>query len=295
MGCLEDRSFLALDGTGSCSSKTMHCAACLPKVPRNGTVTYAHQLFGAASIHPDLRTVMPLMPEPLVKQDGTRKNAGARHAAKRFMAQVRHEHPPARASSLQTVCVPRPRTARRDKTPICPLCSASKQVTMPGCSRRGRQRNTLGTSPLLSGMTVRRMWGIGFAWSMRSPAMPPTQTCGSISLSTGRSALTRCNISVGSRTSACTRGTSFTSCGVDARGGRLTIETCNTLKNQGDHFAHTYGHGEQHLSVVFALVLLLAFLVDQTPQRCCALCPAVGAKLGSKRLLWERLRALFHD
>jgi hypothetical protein len=33
--------------------------------------------------------------------------------------------------------------------------------------------------------------------------------------------------------------------------------------------------------------------VDQTQQRCGALFQAVWAKLGSKRLLWERMRALF--
>ena len=38
-----------------------------------------------------------------------------------------------------------------------------------------------------------------------------------------------------------------------------------------------------------------AFLVDQTPQLCWALFRAVWGKLGSKRLLWERMRALFYD
>ena len=65
-------------------------------------------------------------------------------------------------------------------------------------------------------------------------------------------------------------------------------------KNQGDNFEHNYGHGEQHLSVVFATMLLLAFLVDHTQQLCCTLFRAVWAKLGSKRLLWERMRALFY-
>jgi len=36
-------------------------------------------------------------------------------------------------------------------------------------------------------------------------------------------------------------------------------------------------------------------VVDQTQQLCCALLRAVWAKLGSKRLLWERMRALFYD
>jgi hypothetical protein len=76
--------------------------------------------------------------------------------------------------------------------------------------------------------------------------------------------------------------------------GQIANETCNTLKNHGDHFAHNYGHGEKNLSVVFAMLMMLAFLVDQTQQRWCALLQAVWAKLGSKRLLWERLRALFY-
>ena len=83
------------------------------------------------------------------------------------------------------------------------------------------------------------------------------------------------------------------------RGGRarwkIENETFNTLKNQGYNFEHNYGHGEQHLSVVFAMVMMLAFLVDQTQQLCCALFRAVWTKLGSKRLLWERMRALFYD
>ena len=42
------------------------------------------------------------------------------------------------------------------------------------------------------------------------------------------------------------------------------------------------------------MLMMLAFLVDQTQQLCCALFQAVWAKLGSKRLLWERMRALFY-
>ena len=82
------------------------------------------------------------------------------------------------------------------------------------------------------------------------------------------------------------------------RGGRarwkIENETFNTLKNQGYNFEHNDGHGMKNLSVVFATVMMLAFLVDQTQQLCCALFQAVWAKLGSKRLLWERMRALFY-
>src|SRR5436309_13362601 len=90
---LDDCYLLALDGTGYFSSKTVHCASCLHQVHRNGTITYTHQMFGAAMIHPDVRAVILLMPEPIVKWDGTSKNDCERHAAKRFVAKLRHDHP----------------------------------------------------------------------------------------------------------------------------------------------------------------------------------------------------------
>jgi len=76
---------------------------------------------------------------------------------------------------------------------------------------------------------------------------------------------------------------------------KLENETFNTLQNQGYHFEHNYGHDEQHLAGMCAMLMMLAFLVDQAQQLCCALFQAVWATLGSKRLLWERLRALFYD
>src|SRR2546422_3203634 len=93
MAFLDGHYLVALDGTGYFSSQTIHCASCLHKVHRNGSITYYHQMLGAAIIHPDCREVIPLMPEPIVKQDGTDKNDCERNAAKRFIAQLRQDHP----------------------------------------------------------------------------------------------------------------------------------------------------------------------------------------------------------
>src|SRR6266478_4759324 len=90
---LDGHYLLALDGTGYFSSQTIHCASCLQKVHRNGSITYFHQMLGAAIIHPDMRAVIPLMPEPIVKQDGTAKNDCERNAAKRFVAKLHQDHP----------------------------------------------------------------------------------------------------------------------------------------------------------------------------------------------------------
>jgi len=84
---------LALEGTGYFSSTTIHCASCLHTVHRTGAVTYAQQMLGAAIIHPDVRAVIPLRPEPIVRHDGPDKNDCARNAAKRFVVKLRQDHP----------------------------------------------------------------------------------------------------------------------------------------------------------------------------------------------------------
>jgi len=72
---------------------------------------------------------------------------------------------------------------------------------------------------------------------------------------------------------------------------KIENETFNTLKNQGYHFEHNDGH--ENLSVVLAFLTMLAFLVDPVPQLCCPLFQATWKKVGSKRLLRERMRSHF--
>ncbi len=54
------------------------------------------------------------------------------------------------------------------------------------------------------------------------------------------------------------------------RGGRarwkIENETFNTLKNQGYHIEHNFGHGQQNLSMIFFVLNLLAFYVHQILQ-----------------------------
>src|SRR3989442_11589673 len=49
---LDGHYVLARDGTGYLSSQTIHCASCLHTVHRHGSITYDHQMLGAAMIHP---------------------------------------------------------------------------------------------------------------------------------------------------------------------------------------------------------------------------------------------------
>ena len=131
---------LSVDGTGYFMSDKVHCEHCCEKRHRDGRVSYYHQLLGAALVPPQRRSVLPLAPEPIRRQDGTSKNDCERNAAKRLLTDLRREHP-----HLKLI---------------------------------------------------------------------------------------------------------------------IENETFNTLKNQGYHFEHNFGHGYQHLSTVFAYLMLLAFLLD---------------------------------
>ena len=295
MRFLEDYYLLALDGTEYFSSKTIHCASCLHKVHRNGSITYYHQMWGAALVHPDQRTVIPLMPEPIVKQDGIGKNDCERNAAKRFMAKLRKDHPHLKfivtEDSLSSNA-PHIATLHAhglhyilgvkdgDHAYLFEQVQAAEQAgRVTYYERHDRAARVvhrfrfvndvpLNTSHRDVRVNFIEYWEVGehkvqhFSW------------------------VTDLRVSQ--------RNVYHLMRGGRAR-WKIENETFNTLKNQGYHFEHNYGHGTQNLSVMFAMVMLLAFLVDQTQQLCCALFQAVWGKLGSKRLLWERMRALFYD
>ena len=76
---------------------------------------------------------------------------------------------------------------------------------------------------------------------------------------------------------------------------RIENETFNTLKNQGYHFEHNYGHGNRHLATVLAHLMMLAFLMDQIQQRCCRLFQQALDKALSKTRFWRTLRGLFDN
>jgi hypothetical protein len=88
-----DCYLLSLDGTEYFSSDVIHCDSCLQRKRKDGRVTYYHQMLSAALVHPEHREVIPLMPEPIIKQDGQTKNDCERNAAKRFLQAFRQDHP----------------------------------------------------------------------------------------------------------------------------------------------------------------------------------------------------------
>src|SRR5712671_5945855 len=245
---LNGHYLVALDGTGYFSSKTIHCAACLQKEHRNGSITYSHQMLGAAIIHPDFREVIPLMPEPIVKQDGTKKNDCERNAAKRFINKLSQDHPhlkfiitedalSSNAPHIETLqdygCHSILGVKEGDHAFLFQQVQAAEQAgRVTHYERHDRAAALVHRFRFVNDvpLNVMEYWERGdgkvqhFSWVT--------------------------DLRVNKRTVFHLM-----------RGGRarwkIENETFNTLKNQGYNFEHNYGHGEQHLSVVFALVMIL--------------------------------------
>ena len=80
------------------------------------------------------------------------------------------------------------------------------------------------------------------------------------------------------------------------RGGRarwkIENETFNTLKNQGYHLEHNYGHGAENLATVFGALTFLAFLVDQIQALGCPLFKEAQNPRRTKISFWGCIRGL---
>jgi hypothetical protein len=75
---------------------------------------------------------------------------------------------------------------------------------------------------------------------------------------------------------------------------KIENECFNTLKNQGYHLTHNYGHGEKHLAFNFYQLTLLAFTLQQVAELCDIAYQTCRKVAGSKRSLWEKLRTLIN-
>jgi len=71
---------------------------------------------------------------------------------------------------------------------------------------------------------------------------------------------------------------------------KIENEGFNTLKNQGYHIEHNFGHGKKNLSFNFFLLNLLAFFMHQIFELTDSVYQQLRQKFGSKRNLWDHMR-----
>jgi hypothetical protein len=294
---LDEGYLLALDGTGYFSSAKVHCPNCMEKHHEDGSVTYYHQTLGAAIIHPDKSVVLPMMPEPILKQDGEAKNDCERNAARRYLEKFRVDHP-----TLQVIVV---EDALSSNAPhvrdlqkygmhfILGVKEGDHAYLFEEVRRREEQDPRVEWVIHTSETCLRHVFTI-----VRD--VPLNESNADV-LVTFLRYIEYNDADYTERIFTWITDVKVIQANVwrVMRAGRarwkIENEVFNTLKNQGYSYEHNYGHGEENLSVVFALLMMLAFLVDQVLQLCDPLFQGALEKLGSKRLLWERMRSLFYE
>jgi hypothetical protein len=285
---------LAVDGVGYFSSEKIKCPSCLEKKSRNGAIAYSHQMLAAVLVHPDHPEVIPVCPEPIIKQDGSAKNDCERNASRRFFEHFRHEHP-----RLPVIVIEDALGANAPH--VADLQEHNLRFILgikPGSHAcLFAQMETAVAAGLVHVLTLVDAKGVlhHYRW-LGHAALNESRPDIKVTMleyweihPTGKSHhfswITDLAVAADAVATL-------------AAGGRcrwhVENETFNTLKNQGYHFDHNFGHGHKNLSVVFALLLMLAFLVDQTMQLCDVLFQAVWAALRRKCRLWEAIRSAFY-
>jgi hypothetical protein len=286
---------MSMDGTGYFSSHDIHCEQCCEKHHRNGQVTYYHQMLGMALVHPAHRHVLPLAPEPIVKQDGVTKNDCERNAGKRLLTQFRKEHPKMKIimtedglasngphikllKSLKMSYIlgakPKDHTYLFDWIENSSTAQSYETQDKNGIIHRYRYINQIPLNDSHFDLNVNFL-----IYQEINPKGPKgKQKVKNFSWVT--------DIELSEKTLE-----------IVMRGGRarwrIENETFNTLKNQGYHFEHNFGHGNQHLSSVFAHLMLLAFFIDQLQGLCCTVFQQAVKKMERPLYFWAQFRTLF--
>ena len=287
---LGDYSIVSMDGTGYFSSEKICCPGCLRKESKNGKVRYEHQIMQAALMHPDMRQVIPLVPEAVRNTDGGAKQDCEIEAGKRLIAKIRKSHP-----KLKIILVA---DSLHSKQPFIGEANACGMryiiVVKPGDHKIlmewvNEQRQLKEVSRRVVKDKKGRVHV--YEWVNDVPLNGNEETImthyfeywliDKEKVTYHNSWVTDIPISRDNVREL-------------VRGGRckwkIENETFNTLKNQGYHIEHNYGHGKKHLSMNFFMLNLLAFFVHQIFELSDGLYQQCRKAFGSKRNLWDHLR-----
>lgn len=278
-----------MDGTTYHSSRSVHCKHCLRKTAKkSGETTYSHAVLQGAIMHPDKRQVLPVMPEAIANEDGTKKQDCETNAAKRFIHRLRKDYPRQKfilggdglmshQPMMETVAehnmhflfVAKP----GDHTYLYEWIEAFK--TLPATTFYGdkgsrhviRWQNDV---PLKDGQDAMHVNFIEYQQFNDKGKMIFRNAWVTDILITEDNAVTL------------------------AQAGRcrwkIENECFNSLKNQGYELTHNFGHGKDHLSLNMYLMTLLAFTFHQVFELTDGVFQACRQCYGAKKRMWDDLR-----
>lgn len=296
-GLLADYRFLkkyllfSIDGVHYFESKKIKCKRCLKQHHQKADPSYHHAMLGAVMVHPERREVFPVGSEAIQKQDGASKNDCELNASKRLQDRLLKDY-----KDLPVVIVEDAQFANEPHIEQIlnngwDFIIGVKPTSHPTLFKPFEVRKKLGrvNSLLIKEDQVQHQ----FYWINNLPLNDKGNVRVNFLCYEQQDA--KGNVKRFSWvTSLRLRKSNVYEI---MRGGRarwkIENEAFNTLKNQGYHFEHNYGHGYNYLCNVMALMMLLAFLIDQIIQACNRLFNDIWIAAKAKNRVWERMRAVF--
>jgi len=282
---------IAIDGTDYFCSNNVSCPHCLTKKLKNGE-QYHHQLAGACMVHPGQQTVFPVFAEPITRQDGDKKNDCEYNAVKRLIPKIPQILPTVKHLLLLDGLFATGPVIRLALFYNMDFISVIKEGYVLVQAQRLEQNKELECK----------------TWYPNKHLKCTAKWANNLILNGANQDITVNYVQyeeIDTRTGKVVySGKWITSLPIDKNRveefvqtartrWKIENETFNTLKNQGYHLEHNYGHGKQFLSSVFATMMLLAFLVDQLTQNMDKTFQKARQAANTSRDFWLKVRVLF--
>jgi ribosomal protein S8 len=279
------------DGTGHYCSGKVNCKHCIVKESKDGKKQYHHQLLAAVNVHPTEKEVFPLGVEPIINTDGCTKNDCEINASKRLIPHIRRSLPNEKLLGVFDALYangPHIKNLQdHDMSYIIGIKSGHVYELAKELKSQGFLHEMEWTK---DEKHCEVCYYNGFTLNMTHPNIivnyfDYTETdlkTGSVYFSSWIT-----NIQV--------RKTIIEELVAVARSRwKVENQTFNTLKNQGYHLEHSYGHGKYNLATNFALLTFLAFLIDQMIQYFDTFFQKAWKERGTKTALWQKIREIFN-
>ena len=279
-----------IDGTQYFTSEKINCPKCLFKTHKNGKVTYHHQVLAAAIVCPGIKHVIPLAPEAVQNSDGTTKQDCEINAGKRILKKIRADHPKLKITIAGD--------SLYSKQPFLDELKANKMsfILVAKPLDHKNLHRWVDETRGIKGTNILKINDFNgskhvYEWLNDIPLNdnPKADSVNffEYSMFKGKKRTFRSSwvtdIPITSQNIK-----ELVKCG-RAR-WKIENETFNTLKNQGYHAEHNYGHGKQNLAYNFFLLTLLAFYMHQIFNLSCRHYQNCRSQFSAQEEFWNNLR-----
>ncbi len=302
---LDKYYILSGDGSQYFSSKTVHCDNCMIKEHKDGSKTYYHQVYAGSIVHPNVKEVIPVFPEPIQKSDGMAKNDCERNASRRFYENFRSDHP-----KLNVIVVEDGLSSNsphithlkklnfhfvlgvkeRDHKYMFDWIRSSDEV-----KRLSREMVQGKRVKEITTQTIRFLNNVPLNYANDGLKVNYLEVVEKVEKLDWLGNITDKKETTFTWVTdlEITLENSFDLMEAGRRRWGIENETFNTLKNQGYSLEHNYGHGKNCLSTNLMMLMFLAFFVDEVQFLWCETFNTLKAKFSTKKLMWEKLRSIF--